>query len=391
MTRQVISSRDNENLAYIDMLRGFAIVGVLLVHSTIGMEMAGLSALPFHLEWLLRAGKHGVDLFFAVSAFTLMRSMHNRISVEHMAMRKYFCRRFFRIAPAYYVVLIVVFLFYGKGILGYVDPQEAALSLLDLTTHLLFVNGFFPYFTNGFLGVEWSVSTEFLFYVLLPFIFIWLDKAVSKNQAICSAAFLYFASIGLYWVIFFKVDFSALGGGFAAPIFPNWLYFFITSHLHVFIAGILAWLALFKAEEGLKKIRLNILLVGLALTVGLAIAGAYSEWLWWGDRRVRWGSLVYWGLLSALLTYLLGMLKPSSIFGLSHLGKISFSLYLVHFPIFYGLRDLDKIWEITSVPGVNFIVYVVFGLGLSYFFAQLLFQFVEQPGIKLGKVLINHF
>lgn len=388
---QDVSINKEENLAYIDMLRGFAIIGVLLVHSTIGMEVAGLGALPFHLEWLLRAGKHGVDLFFAVSAFTLMRSMHNRISVEHMAMRKYFLRRFFRIAPAYYVVLVVVFVFYGKGITGYVDPLDATLSELDLIAHLLFLNGFSPYFTNDFLGVEWSISTEFLFYVLLPFIFIWLNKATSKSQAIRRAAFLYFVGIGLYWVTFFKVDFSSLGGGFAAPISPNWLYFFITSHLHVFIAGVVAWLVLLKAAESRQKIRSSILLVGLALTVVLAIAGAYLEWLWWGDARVRWSCLVFWGVLSSLLIYLLGMLKPPCIFGLSHFGKMSFSLYLVHFPILYWLRDFVKVWAMSAVPGVNFIIYVFFGLGLSYFLALLLYKFVEQPGMKLGKVLINRF
>jgi peptidoglycan/LPS O-acetylase OafA/YrhL len=171
-SEQVVSSslaKGDGNLAYIDMLRGLAILGVLLVHSTLfGMQVVGLNKLPMHLEWWLLAGRHGVTLFFVVSAFTLMRSMHVRIDEEHMPIKKYFIRRFFRIAPAYYFILLVVFFSYGQGFPGYTNPQDATLSWTDLAAHLLFVNSLFPFYTNDFLGVEWSVSTEFMFYCGQP-------------------------------------------------------------------------------------------------------------------------------------------------------------------------------------------------------------------------------
>ena len=81
---------DIENLDYVDMLRGLAILAVLMVHCTQGLSAVGLQHLPLNLEYLMYAGKHGVALFFVVSSYTLMRSMNNRVNTEHHAIFKYF-------------------------------------------------------------------------------------------------------------------------------------------------------------------------------------------------------------------------------------------------------------------------------------------------------------
>lgn len=399
-SEQVVSStlaKGDGNLAYIDMLRGLAILGVLLVHSTsFGMQVVGLNTFPIHFEWLLLAGKHGVTLFFVVSAFTLMRSMHVRIDEEHMPIKKYFIRRFFRIAPAYYFVLLVAFFCYGQGFPGYSNPQDATLTWPDLAAHLLFVNSLFPFYTNNFLGVEWSVSTEFMFYILLPFLFLWLHKTSTKNQTIIKIGLLYFASIILYWAIFFKGGYlQRLGGGFASPVFGAWSYFFIATQLQAFVMGVAIWKFIhLQGKTQHHQTRLLTLLAGL---VCVAIAGAYVEgyksgapnyvyYVWWG--------LVFWGLMSGAFIYVLNLLRPTNtgvLRVLSELGRVSFSLYLVHFPIFYGLSTIMEMWKMTPVPEINFILCEVVMLGLAYFMARLLYRFVELPGMELGRILIKRF
>lgn len=86
-----------------------------------------------------------------------------------MPICKYFIRRFFRIAPAYYFILLTVMFLNGKGVPDYTDPGQTSLTWPDLIAHLFFINSFFPYYSNDFLGVEWSISTEVLFYSLLLF------------------------------------------------------------------------------------------------------------------------------------------------------------------------------------------------------------------------------
>lgn len=392
---------DNErdgNLAYIDMLRGFAILGVLLVHSTVfGMLVVGLKEMPMHVEWLLLAGRHGVTLFFVISAFTLMRSMHIRIDEEHMPMRKYFMRRFFRIAPAYYVVLLIVFFFLGKGIGGYTDPQIAMLTWPDLMAHMLFVNSIFPYYSNDFLGTEWSISTEFCFYLLLPFIFLWLHKAPSNLQAIIRIGLLLLASIALYWLFTFKgQNLQLLGGGFATSLFDAWRYFFIATHLHAFFVGIAVWQIL-SSETGRRSIVSTDDLNKFALAglLCVAIAGVYllSMNNRLSDPTFTWFGLIFWAALSGALIYALDLLRPTNagvLRALTGLGKVSFSLYLVHFPIiWYGLTYFHKIGQITDMPGINFLMFELVVFGLSYPLALLLFTVVEKPGMELGRILVK--
>jgi peptidoglycan/LPS O-acetylase OafA/YrhL len=192
------------NLDYVDMLRGLAIIGVLLAHSAYGMSAAGLHQLPFRIEWILAAGKHGVTLFFVVSAFALMRSISLRHKLESRPIQKYFLRRFFRIAPAYYIVIILVFFISGKGVPGYTNPAEEHLSLLNLIAHLTFVNGLFPFYSNDFLGVEWSVSTEFTFYLILPAIFLWINMSASPGWRVFRALVAYCSALFLSWLMYFK-------------------------------------------------------------------------------------------------------------------------------------------------------------------------------------------
>jgi peptidoglycan/LPS O-acetylase OafA/YrhL len=60
-------------LPYIDALRGYAILMVIATHVAIGAPM--LSGV---VRALVDQGQRGVQLFFVVSAFTLIISWHHR-------------------------------------------------------------------------------------------------------------------------------------------------------------------------------------------------------------------------------------------------------------------------------------------------------------------------
>jgi len=152
------SIKNKFNVDYIDSMRGVAILMVLAVHSTMFFKLFNLSELPFNIEKILYSGKYGVALFFIVSAYTLFRSLDLR---KENSFVKYFIRRFFRIAPMYYLVLIVLFI---------VDNDQG-ISTLNLTTHILFINGFFVNYFNSIMGVEWTIFVEVAFYLLLPLIY----------------------------------------------------------------------------------------------------------------------------------------------------------------------------------------------------------------------------
>jgi peptidoglycan/LPS O-acetylase OafA/YrhL len=84
---------------YIDTLRGLAILSVVMVHSS--------QNFPPRSEVLIQIaaqGSRGVQLFFIASALTLFLSMDARSGdQEPRSLESFFIRRFFRIAPAFYL------------------------------------------------------------------------------------------------------------------------------------------------------------------------------------------------------------------------------------------------------------------------------------------------
>ena len=77
---------------YIDGLRGIAILLVLLVHNR--FLVAGANYFPPNVLEVIDAGQYGVQLFFVVSAYTLMSSFYTRKN-EPFQSRNFFIRRFF--------------------------------------------------------------------------------------------------------------------------------------------------------------------------------------------------------------------------------------------------------------------------------------------------------
>ena len=92
-------SKEPTKYAWIDALRGFAILGVLAHHSF--QYVRGMSG---PAKFLGGFGKMGVQLFFVASAITLCLSTAKR--AERHPVLSFYVRRYFRIAPLYYLAII---------------------------------------------------------------------------------------------------------------------------------------------------------------------------------------------------------------------------------------------------------------------------------------------
>ncbi|MDX3909797.1 MAG: hypothetical protein QHC67_08260 [Sphingobium sp.] len=71
--------------------------------------------------------------------------------------------------------------------------------------------------------------------------------------------------------------------------------------------------------------------------------------------------------------------------GLSYLGKISFSLYLVHFAVIHFTRGVVEL--LPGPPEVVFLQYALLVLGIGILASTLTFHLIEQPMIKIGQQL----
>jgi peptidoglycan/LPS O-acetylase OafA/YrhL len=70
---------------------------------------------------------------------------------------------------------------------------------------------------------------------------------------------------------------------------------------------------------------------------------------------------------------------------LTWLGRISYSLYLVHFPILYAVYAFDQKVHLDFSPISRSAIIVVVSLGI----ADLMYRLVEIPSIRLGRRLAS--
>ena len=142
------------HLEYLDALRGIAILGVILVHSAI---LTGQRHAIFAISF---TGQRGVQLFYMVSAFTLFLSLDSGRAEEN-PWSNFFIRRFFRIAPLFYLAILANLLMHGRG----------DLSNLDILSGFAFLNGLIPKAINSVAIGGWSIAIETSFYALVPLVY----------------------------------------------------------------------------------------------------------------------------------------------------------------------------------------------------------------------------
>lgn len=138
----------------LDGLRCISIVAVIWSH---GPGQASL--------WpILRSGRRGVDLFFAISGFLITTLLlRERDANGGISLRRFYLRRSLRIFPLYYAVFLV----YLAGILTRPHTKAAIEFLHNVPYFLTYTANWFVSRTAVF-AFAWSLSTEEQFYCIWP-------------------------------------------------------------------------------------------------------------------------------------------------------------------------------------------------------------------------------
>ncbi len=160
----------------IDILRGIAIVLVVLLHGRLRMLFAGAPLNGTMPRWLLHLlfsnGGQGVTVFFAVSGFLITFTSIRRFSgLAGMRAGAFYRIRFARIAPPLLLLLAVLAVLHLAGCGPFVVTAKrgglprALLSALTFTLNWWEgVRGYLP----ASWDVLWSLSIEEVFYLAFP-------------------------------------------------------------------------------------------------------------------------------------------------------------------------------------------------------------------------------
>ncbi|MEO6098533.1 MAG: acyltransferase [Fibrobacteria bacterium] len=212
-------------LAYIDALRGFAILGVIVYHCFL-WTLTALPGLRPILKQIANQGGNGVQLFFLVSAFTLSLSIQTSRTRGNFSLPAFFRNRFFRIVPLYWLA-IAWYLAENRFRGG--DP----IPWLQVFAGATFTNGWVPGWMNAPVSGGWSIMMEVCFYFALPFLL-----AFVKDWQ--RAALLVLACLGLQILVLNVFAGASPGSGPHTPSpWTESLWFLMPAQAVVFALGLL--------------------------------------------------------------------------------------------------------------------------------------------------------
>jgi peptidoglycan/LPS O-acetylase OafA/YrhL len=305
------------------------------------------------LDWVLSAGYMGVEVFFVLSGFVLA---HNYAQTDWTP-RSYFSylrKRFARIYPVHAFVLVVfVIVVPLVALTGQRLLSPNATRLIDLVKAFLLVHAWEPVSRFPWNGPSWTISAEWVAYLFFPLVAFGVVRIRSAAAAILLAAGLYAA-----YALWYRYPDLELGLGIARRM----------PRLAVnFCAGVLLW----RVFSLTRRTSIDSTIATFALILLIVGSGA-SNMLAKADIAHQ-----RFAVVAALVVFFLarsggGAARFLSTPTMVYLGRISYSLYLVHILFMYlsdiAIRNFGMPWLLRAVA-----------LGCAFAAAHCLYRWVEEP------------
>ncbi|MBI4817063.1 MAG: acyltransferase [Deltaproteobacteria bacterium] len=334
-----------KHIKEVDGLRAVAVMAVLLFH-------AGFAS--------VKGGFVGVDAFFVISGYLITQILVSELDGGSLSLARFYTRRIFRIVPALYMTLlasVLVFFVVLPPVLATDLVTSFSAAILSVSNLWFFatVDYFSDQSANPVLHT-WSLAVEEQFYLFFPLFLLAIARLLGRRSLPKAIGGVFLGSLG-------AASYLAFGDSSQAFYLP-WL------RAWELLAGSLLAIAPIRALDlRWKRAFSN---VGL-IAVGLSCVVYDDQTVFPGLAAilpVAGAAAVIAGAGSASLANRLLASRP-----MVWTGKISYSLYLVHWPIFCLASLFIKIetgfWARPAL------------LSASFLLASLSFSFVESPARKL--------
>ena len=303
--------------------------------------IAVLAVIAYHfVPTRLPGGFLGVDIFFVLSGFLITDLLvRHAESQNRVDFRRFFVRRIRRLVPASFVVILAVVVISsitGDSLSNRRLSQDAITSLLNVANWNFVLSD--ETYMDQFLGIDpsplrhmWSLAVEEQFYLLWPFVVaaaVWSRRrthsplSLRKGLArIISAGIAASLAMGL-WLRSSGADL-------------NRLYFGTDVRAQQILAGALLAVLLPKLKSLASARSIHVLAIVVSLPV-VAItmfrAEPSSSWLYQGGF-LAFAALVLPLVWTCTLTERPIMTRLLSVRPLVAVGRVSYGLYLWHWPV----------------------------------------------------------
>jgi len=321
--------------------------------------LAVLAVIAFHHQWgLFSGGFIGVDVFFVISGYLITRNILSESRSGRFSFKAFYMRRARRLLPALFFTVAVTLL------VGYFVSTPADLMLIAESSmaSIFSVSNLYFWMQSGYFDVAanqkpllhtWSLSVEEQFYLVWPLLVVFLSRnAQSPRIAVALMSVLGVISV---WAAERWLSTDSAGAFFLTPF-----------RINEFVLGaICAWIPLRSHRGRLEGEVFSVIALGMivypmysytdatafpGISALLPSLGAAMLILFNGGGASRW-----------ILT------NPVA----TGIGRISYSLYLAHWPIFVFYRQ----WKGSEFSLQDTVLVSIASLVLAVF----MYKFIEQP------------
>jgi peptidoglycan/LPS O-acetylase OafA/YrhL len=328
-----------ERIAFLDVARGLAALLVLAEH---GLDRCLPRFLPATIGHG-NLGRSGVILFLVISGFVIPTSLEGVGSNK-----RFWLRRFFRLYPAYWLSIAIAFIYsWHDATCGY------GLKTADWFLNLTMLQAFFRH--PDVWGVFWTLQWELIIYATCSLLF--------------AAGLLRFSG----WIAALALTGYGLLG-LARPLFAGSLFSVGGQRLLYMapLAGLVAQRALTRRIPAGMSVAF---VLGQTCVMGAVWSLNHLLFPARMTSACLWELACTWGTAYTCFLLLLTARKFPMLAVAGWLGRISYSVYLLH-PFVLLILPPWPTW--AFLPAL---------LSGTLLISDLAYRLVERPGIQLGRAI----
>lgn len=348
-------------LKNIHALRGVASVIVLFFH--LGF------ILPDSLQGYVKSGAIGVNTFFILSGFIIYYATQQNENII-----TFYMKRFFRIYPVFFVVWLISVIVLFK----HVPFIELMKSLLLF--HIDYNTSPAPSYGFNLLGTPWTLTYEIFFYGIFG-----LSMLIShKYRALICSFIIILVVIALQFI--YNGTFSVSSQVSASIFVSHWwqvpVKILSTTVLFEFVVGIVIAELYLNTKKIFDKGRCYLFFGAMLLLIGLGFLGRIN-YMNAGLTGAFWIAFPLFMIFIA--RDYLNLAFNSRV--LTVLGDLSYSLYIIHFPVmlFYRGTDFAKLQFSYLEKTAVFLIMVL----LCCLFSAVSYLLIEKPAQKLVRIFLK--
>lgn len=335
--------QDQAKLEYVDLLKGVAIILVVVIHTSIIVPVTHFNP---YVQRIVTDSARGVQLFFILSSFSIFYSL-NKGTVDW---KKFFLKRIIRIYPLWLLAIMVYLVINGLGP-RYWLGDVPKITITNIAFNVLLIHGLYPYFMNSVVDVGWFISIQFMLYLLVPFFY---KKCTSLSNSI--------KMLGIFYVLgkIITLLLKRLNPISSLYMWDNFLFLYLPIQIPSFILGIVAFYLIVKKDYRLRNIDLII--------VAILLFSCY----------LKIDYIFEMSILLFLVLIIFSVLKINNYVTkiLSYIGRLSYGIYLSHFIFIIVIQK----YELFNGKGyLDFLLVLGIILLLSIIVAFPIFELLEKP------------